>query len=294
MSIPNTITTADPIMKQASFNPSPVTFCNLPTDTLQKIQRFFPLRERATLPLVCDDFKGAKPLVSSEKAQFDELVERFGTTSVQAMLGKAVARGDANAIPLIVALGADANAAVFRTSFLKSLNGAMGGACTAAWVAARWSHTEALGVLLSAPIRADPNKGHTATGWTPCHAACYANHPDAVTVLCEHGADPNRIDDEDGWTPCMVAAFKCHTACLSALAQGAAQQGKTLDVNAVAANEDEKGQTALDIAVMPNKAEAAAFLRQLGGVTGEEVRRANEGFAREIVENAIDRAIACC
>ena len=74
MSIPNTITTADPIMKQASFNPSPVTFCNLPTDTLQKIQRFFPLRERATLPLVCDDFKGAKPLVSSEKAQFDKTI----------------------------------------------------------------------------------------------------------------------------------------------------------------------------------------------------------------------------
>ena len=70
---PTTITTADPIMKQARFNPSPVTFCNLPTVTLQKIQTFFRLRERSTLPLVCDEFRGAKPLVPSEKTQFDEL-----------------------------------------------------------------------------------------------------------------------------------------------------------------------------------------------------------------------------
>ena len=148
----------------------------------------------------------------------------------QARLGAACHDGDADGAREALAAGADKDAAVFER------DGAMGGPCTAAYVAARHGHANVLGdVLLPAPVSADPNKRDTDDGSTPLHAACAADHPDAVTVLLEHGADPNRAD-RDGVTPCMVTAYWLgRTASLRALAEGAARQedreldGQTLD-----------------------------------------------------------------
>ena len=102
-------------------------------------------------------------------------------------------------------------------------------------------------MLLPAPVSADPDKGWTNDGWTPCHAACSNGHPGAGAVLLEHGADPNRAD-KDGFTPCMIAAHWGRTASLRALAKGAAAQGLELDVNAVSISGDNPA-TALDLAL---------------------------------------------
>ena len=167
-------------------------------------------------------------------------------------------------------------------------DGTMGGTCTAACVAARRGHLGVLGVLLAAPVSADPDKGDTSDGWAPLHAACNYDNPDAVTVLLAHGADPN-LADKEGVTPCMMAACWGHTASLWALADGAArQEGRTLDVNAVSTSGNWKGRTALDLAVDHNKDEAAAYLRdELGALTNSEVRaRATRARIRKFVLHA--------
>ena len=84
-------------------------------------------------------------------------------------------------------------------------DGQMGGTCTAAYVAAVHGHCGVLGVLLAAPVSADPDKGDTGIQQTPLYAACKDDHPAAVTVLLAHGADPNHAA-EYGITPCMLAA----------------------------------------------------------------------------------------
>ena len=120
--------------------------------------------------------------------------------SAQQQLGLKSRTGDAaGARKAVVEDGADVNAACFDGH-----NGAMGGTCTATFVAARRGHTGVLGVLLAAPVSADPDKGDARDGETPCGAACRGNHPDAVALLLAHGADPNLVD-EDGWTPCMLS-----------------------------------------------------------------------------------------
>ena len=181
--------------------------------------------------------------------------------------------------------GADVNAAVFDCCG-KIIWNELDGPCTATYLAASLGRCDVLGVLLAAPISADPDKGETTgSKMTPCHIACESNNPGAVTLLLAHGADPNFVD-EYGWTPCMSAAAHGSTASLRALAAGAAvQEGRALDVNAV--HEDD-GRTALDIALSGDVSywpeeedqarsdleEAAACLRdELGALTGRVVRR---------------------
>ena len=97
---------------------------------------------------------------------------------------------------------------------------------------------------------------------------------DAVAVLRAHGADPNRVMfGLFGFTPCMYAAYCGRTACLRALAQGTArQEGRTLDVNAVATGGGFKGKTALDLALDQDKDEAAAYLRdELGALRAADL-----------------------
>ena len=150
------------------------------------------------------------------------------------------AGGAAGVRKAVVEDGADANAAVFNR------NGTMGGTRTAVYVAAERGLCGVLGVLLAAPVSADPDKGNTRNGWTPCYAACFRGFPDAVAMLLAHGADPN-IAAKGGWTSCMNAALIGNTACLRALAEGAArQEGRTLDVNAM----NMVGMTALDFALV--------------------------------------------
>ena len=184
----------------------------------------------------------------------------FPAFLVLMQLGLASFRGDEAGVLKAVDDGADVNAGVFNF-----LTGTIQGGtyCTAAYVAAFHGHGGVLGVLLSAPVSADPNKGGTRYEHTPCHAACLNDRPDAVTVLLAHGADPNRVS-MNGYTSCMFAAINGHTACLRALAQG-----RTLDVNAVATGGSDGGKTALDMAVECKKVEAAAYLRdELGALRG--------------------------
>ena len=194
--------------------------------------------------------------------------------TAQANLGKSARWGDAVAArKAVVEDGADVNAAVFDHM------GTLGGRRTAAFLAASWGHIGVLGVLLVAPVHADPDKGDTKFGETPCMTACMNNHPDAVTLLLAHGADPNRADTE-GWTPCMWAADGGYTACLRALAKGTAQQeDRTLDVNAMATDGYYRGKTALDLALDMNNEEAAAFLRdELGAQSATDLLPQHQGL----------------
>ena len=180
----------------------------------------------------------------------------------QRRLGLASRNGAVDAARKALDDGADANAAVF------DIEGTMDdGNATAAYVAAIHGQCGVLGVLLAAPISADPDKADTRYGETPCHTACANAKPDAVTVLLAHGANPN-LADRNGWTACMYAANRGRTACLRALAEGTArQEGRTLDVNATVTDGRFKGKTALDIALERNEEEAAAYLRdELGAL----------------------------
>ena len=66
-----------------------------------------------------------------------------------------------------------------------------------------------------------------------------------------------------------------YTPSIRALAEGAAQQGFALAVNAVVTgNERWEGKTALDVALECNHAETAAYLRdELGALRAKAVRR---------------------
>ena len=166
--------------------------------------------------------------------------------------------------------GVDVNAAVFTST------GRLGGTYTAAYVAANWGSTAVLRLLLSPPVSADPDKGCISYGDTPCHAACFGNHPAAIAVLMKHGADPTPTG-KCGFTACMWAANRGHKSCLRALSEGAArQEGRTLNINAVGDNVGWgwEGKTALDWAIQQNRAEAAAYLRdELGALRAKAVRR---------------------
>ena len=75
----------------------------------------------------------------------------------------------------------------------------------------------------------------------------------AVKVLMEHGADPNRPSigtENDVTAPCFVAASGGHLACIRALVEGAARQGRKLDVNVQ--SKRGSGLTPLDIAIGMN------------------------------------------
>ena len=186
----------------------------------------------------------------------------MGNTVSQKMLGIASRLGDAaGARKAVVEDGADANAAVYWDSGIITT----GGTCTAAYVAARCGRCGVLGVLLAAPVSADPDKGDTRTGWTPCHIACAEDRPDAVAALLAHGADPNIADKSNGYTPCMwVAMFSGSVPCLRALAAGG--PGGALVGDAVNTVCKDEGITALDLAQEANNAEFEAVLHdELGG-----------------------------
>jgi hypothetical protein len=142
----------------------------------------------------------------------------------------------------------------------------MGGTCTAAFVAARNGHADLLRFLVGA-AGADPDKGETSAGWTPCHAACINGHAGCVRVLLALGADPNRAT-KHGWAPCTYAAWTGRVAILRALSAGG-PGGAFASVNA----EDSEGKTALDFAEARNQNEMAAFLSdELGAKTGVQVK----------------------
>ena len=190
-------------------------------------------------------------------------------------LGRASYRGDAAGARKAVEDGADVNAAVFTP------DGTMGGTRTAAHLAAWNHHGGVLGVLLADPVNADPDKGDTSTKHTPLHAAFRINshgNLQTIAVLLAHGADANR-SDMWGMTPCMYAAatgkLDCTRVrsdgkrCLQALAEGAARQGRELDVNAVNA----EGETALDIVLGDSDFdEVAIYLRdELGALRAADL-----------------------
>ena len=193
-----------------------------------------------------------------------EVCDRQRQEAAQAALGRACATGNEYEAREALDAGANAQAAIYLA------NGTVGGTCAAVYLAASVGHEKLLaGVLLPAPVSADPDKVRTDTGATPCHVACANNHPDALTTLLAFGANPNRADQR-GVTPCMTAASMCHTACLRALAAGAARQGRALDVNAMCTGGRAKGMTALDLAF--GQRAAAAYLRdELGALRAEDV-----------------------
>jgi len=276
-------------MKQARFNPSPVTFCNLPIDTLQIVQTFFLLAHRSVLPAVCSAFRNVVPLVPCEKKQFDSLVKRYETSSLGRILELAIIRNDTNALQCVVALG---NGLGGRKTIL------LGRALKHATIR---NDANAMQWLLR--NGADPG---LPLSWNDrpiplLHFACGRGYAAATTVLLEHGADPNL--SYKNWTPCWMTARHGETATLRALAEGANRQGRPLEVNAT---QKYTGRTVLDFAkfegvVLPMSygrepdpiyVEFIAYLRELGAVTGKEVHAATQVFAREIVDHVI--AIACC
>ena len=212
-----------------------------------------------TFPMLMQQARQQAPLIIAQRME-----------QAQANLGKACREGDVAGARKAVEDGADVDADVF------TVIGAMGGPCTAAYVAARWGSANVFGdVLLPSPVSADPNKGHTNSGWTPCHIACQTDHPDAVTVLLVHGADPNRAN-KGGVTPCMLAARNGHTACIRALSKGAARRGVVLDVNAVIPTrpgEILSTRTALDLTFSHNKLAHAhlALLTELGALRAADL-----------------------
>lgn len=91
----------------------------------------------------------------------------------------------------------------------------LNGPCTSAFVAACNGNATILEYLVG-EAQANPNKGNTATGQTPLHAACRFDHAGCVSVLLEYGADPSRLD-HFGSTPLMVAEHFGSTACIHLL-----------------------------------------------------------------------------
>ena len=94
----------------------------------------------------------------------------------------------------------------------------MEGTCTAACVAAERGHADLLRFLVGG-AGADPDKGDTSDGSTPCLVACIMGHAECVRVLLALGADPNRASN-NGSTPWSWANFKKNEACKEALRAG--------------------------------------------------------------------------
>ena len=219
--------------------------------------------------------KGADPLRTDHQGRTPIMCAE----DPQARLGLACSAGDTAAARQALVDGADADAEVYNLFGVMS----MGWDRTAVHVAAFLSMGDLRAqrkgtapsahilrdVLLPAPVSADPNKGND----TPLHTACESKHLDAIAALLEdERTDPNRFA-KDGMTPCMRATyFTGYTVCLRALAEGAARQGRALNVNAVAPRGIYEGKTALDIALERNQEEAAAYLRdELGALRAADL-----------------------
>jgi ankyrin repeat protein len=184
----------------------------------------------------------------------------------RALLGKASCEGDLAGAQRAVEAGADPDEAAFFP-----LNGSVGGTCTAAFVAAYKDRIDVLRFLVG-DAGADPDKGDTTNGQTPCHVACAKGNDGSVRVLLAAGADPDRASTDGlGFTPCMVAARFGRVACLRALREGS-PGGALASVNAVGTGGRWEGKTALDLAEVYNHEEAAAFLRdELGALRAADL-----------------------
>lgn len=68
--------------------------------------------------------------------------------------------------------------------------------------ASRFGHLRACEVL----IRYGANVNDRKSGWTCLHEAAFANHPEVVRLLLEHGADTNALVGYSMKTPLMQAA----------------------------------------------------------------------------------------
>jgi ankyrin repeat protein len=184
----------------------------------------------------------------------------------QVLLGKACFAGGVAGAQRAVAAGADPDEAVFNAG-----DGSVGGSFTAAYVAAFKDRVDVLRYLVG-DAGADPDKGNTRNGWTPCHVACLHGNDGCVRVLLAGGADPDRATtDGNGDTPCVFAALYGHVACLRALREGS-PGGVLASVNAVATGGFYEGKTALDIAEDRDQDEVAACLRdELGALRAADL-----------------------
>lgn len=108
-------------------------------------------------------------------------------------------------------------------------------------------HPELVSLLLERG--ADPNRA-TATFETPLSFACDWGLLPSVAVLLAGGANPNHILEDLGWSVLMVAAMSGHDEVIVAL----------LDAGADPAWVNERGDTALSVALDHRKSRACAVL----------------------------------
>ena len=102
----------------------------------------------------------------------------------------------------------------------------------------------------------------TKSGNTPLHAASFRGHAEVIELLLAHGADANARDVR-GWIPLHQAVDQGHALAVEWLIANGA------DVNARMKG---GGFTTLDLAYMREQNGLAAFLREHGGKTGEELK----------------------
>jgi len=102
----------------------------------------------------------------------------------------------------------------------------------------------------------------TKSGNTPLHAASFRGHAEVIELLLAHGADANARDVR-GWIPLHQAVDQGHALAVEWLIANGA------DVNARMKG---GGFTPLDLAYMREQNGLAAFLREHGGKTGEELK----------------------
>ena len=233
-----------------------------------------------------DDARIRGPVAARMRALWDE--EKRGYPKLDedealALLGEACAKGDLARAKAAVGGGASVHYGGFHFQTGAPGTDPKRNVYTAVHVAARNDHPELVRFLVvGAEADADARDTDKRWGYTPCIDACDSDkRARALQALVEVNADVNRAATGSiykGRTPCIMAAYWGNPACLRAL--GAAP---TLDVNAVAAEGDEKGQTALDVALDKNQKEAAAVLRdELGAKRAADLTEDDKRKSRDI------------
>jgi hypothetical protein len=194
----------------------------------------------------------------------------------QELLGRSSFNGDLTGVERAWEAGADVNAAVFWIGRQNRGPGprtcGVGGTFTAAFVAATQGHPNVLRFLLDKG--ANPNRGDTSDGMSPCLAACTWRQVECVRVLLEEGANPNlALTDGSNFTPCMETASVGAAVCLRALAPA----GMLTSVNEVATGGYYEGKTALGIAIDEENVEIANYLQELGGLRANDLQAGGAG-----------------
>jgi len=218
---------------------------------------------------VVDDDRGRTPLSYAEAKHSQSLVQLLlaahanpnaGTRDLPLTL--AAYYGDIPALKLLLANGADANAATNVSGEFKQIHGLgpSGGIATPLAAAISQKHADAVAELIRA--KADPN-GSTADGIPLIFSALW----DAPTLkaLLEGGADPNR-PDQAGCSPLLQAVT---------MSQGGTAVELLLthkaDVNAARPND---GLTSLHLAAMGGSTAIAATLLKAGADVDARITRA--------------------